>query len=93
MLKYVLGTIYLKTLSLSRSLSVYMHMHMYEHILSISGVNETSFRELLSQTQTVTSLCLRDTHLNDEILHCFSGSSLEMLDVSDTMVRDQIYGN
>lgn len=70
-----------------------MYVRMYEHVLSISGVDETSFRELLSQTQTLTSLCLRDTHLNDEILHCFSGSSLKMLDVSNTMVSNQIYGN
>ncbi|XP_018839772.1 BTB/POZ domain-containing protein FBL11 isoform X2 [Juglans regia] len=56
------------------------------HMGGCKGVDETSFRELLSQTQTLTSLCLRDTHLNDEILHCFSGFSLEMLDVSNTMV-------
>ncbi|XP_042941632.1 BTB/POZ domain-containing protein FBL11 isoform X3 [Carya illinoinensis] len=56
------------------------------HMGGCKGVDETSFRELLSQTQTLTSLCLRDTHLNDEILHCFSGSSLKMLDVSNTMV-------
>ncbi|KAM4089087.1 hypothetical protein ACB094_07G122600 [Castanea mollissima] len=32
------------------------------------------------------SIYLRDTQLVDQALHCFSGSSLEMLDISKTMV-------
>uniref|UniRef100_A0A2N9IEU6 BACK domain-containing protein n=1 Tax=Fagus sylvatica TaxID=28930 RepID=A0A2N9IEU6_FAGSY len=56
------------------------------HIGGCKGVDETSLLELLSQTQMLKSLCLRDTQLVDQALHCFSGSSLEMLDISDTVV-------
>ncbi|KAB1221289.1 BTB/POZ domain-containing protein FBL11 [Morella rubra] len=52
----------------------------------LHGVNEASLLELLSQTENLKSLCLRDTHLVDDSLQHFSGSSLEMLDVSNTMV-------
>lgn len=63
-----------------------------EDIYVFAGVDETSLVKLLSQTQMLKSLCLRDAHLVDQALHCFSGSSLEMLDVSNTMVSHQIYG-
>ncbi|XP_062166562.1 BTB/POZ domain-containing protein FBL11 isoform X4 [Alnus glutinosa] len=56
------------------------------HMGGCKGVDETSLVKLLSQTQMLKSLCLRDAHLVDQALHCFSGSSLEMLDVSNTMV-------
>ncbi|XP_059463633.1 BTB/POZ domain-containing protein FBL11 isoform X2 [Corylus avellana] len=56
------------------------------HMGGCKGVDETSLLKLLSQTQMLKSLCLRDAHLVDQALHCFPGSSLEMLDVSNTMV-------
>ncbi|XP_050243495.1 BTB/POZ domain-containing protein FBL11 isoform X34 [Quercus robur] len=56
------------------------------HIGGCKSVDETSLLELLSQTKMLKSLCLRDTQLVDQALHCFSGSSLEMLDISNTMV-------
>uniref|UniRef100_A0A2P2LXB5 BTB/POZ domain-containing protein FBL11 n=1 Tax=Rhizophora mucronata TaxID=61149 RepID=A0A2P2LXB5_RHIMU len=42
--------------------------------------------ELMSKAQTLKSLVLRDTYLIDDTLYSFSGISLEMLDVSNTMV-------
>lgn len=65
-----------------------VHINIY----GFAGVDEISLLKLLSQTQMLKSLCLRDTHLVDQALHSFSGSSLEMLDVSNTMVSHQIYG-
>ncbi|KAK7844414.1 btb/poz domain-containing protein fbl11, partial [Quercus suber] len=56
------------------------------HIGGCKSVDETSLLELLSQTKMLKSLCLRDTRLVDHALHCFSGSSLEMLDISNIMV-------
>ncbi|KAF2296472.1 hypothetical protein GH714_038330 [Hevea brasiliensis] len=50
------------------------------------GVNERSLLDLISQTQALISLCLRDTHLVDDALYSFPGSSLETLDVCNTMV-------
>ena len=60
-------------------------------IIFFVGVDETSLLELLSQTKMLKSLCLRDTQLVDQALHCFSGSSLEMLDVSNTMVSHDLW--
>jgi len=40
----------------------------------------------MSQTQVLKNLCLRGTYLVDQALYNFKGSSLEMLDVSDTKV-------
>lgn len=54
-----------------------------------AGVDERSLLKLISQTQTLRSLCLRDTHLVDDALYSFSGSLLEILDVSNTMVSLQ----
>lgn len=50
------------------------------------GVDEAFLLELMSQTHTLKSLCLRDTNIVDLALYHFLGSSLEMLDVSNTMV-------
>ncbi|XVE61524.1 hypothetical protein DITRI_Ditri06bG0047200 [Diplodiscus trichospermus] len=58
-------------------------------LLHMGGCNcadEASILELLSQTQMLKSLCLRDTKLVDDALCNFSGSLLEVLDVSNTMV-------
>ncbi|XP_034694533.1 BTB/POZ domain-containing protein FBL11 isoform X2 [Vitis riparia] len=56
------------------------------HMGGCKGVDETSLLEVLSQVQVLRSLCLRETHLVDHALCSFSGSSLEMLDVDNTMV-------
>ncbi|XP_022767137.1 BTB/POZ domain-containing protein FBL11 isoform X3 [Durio zibethinus] len=53
---------------------------------SSTAADEASLLELLSQTQMLKSLCLRDTNLVDNALCNFSGSLLEMLDVSNTMI-------
>ncbi|KAG5582722.1 hypothetical protein H5410_053349 [Solanum commersonii] len=63
------------------------------HIGGCKGINETSFLELISQTQRIRSLCLRETQLVDNCLYKFSGSSLEMLDVSDTKVSFHAVGH
>lgn len=47
----------------------------------------------MSQTQVLKSLCLRGTDLADQALYNFLGSSLEMLDVSNTKVCCQIHEN
>ncbi|XP_022767140.1 BTB/POZ domain-containing protein FBL11 isoform X6 [Durio zibethinus] len=52
----------------------------------VCAADEASLLELLSQTQMLKSLCLRDTNLVDNALCNFSGSLLEMLDVSNTMI-------
>ncbi|PON55995.1 hypothetical protein TorRG33x02_297610, partial [Trema orientale] len=56
------------------------------HIGYCKCVDETSFLKLLSETHMLKSLCLRDTQLTDHALCNLPGSSLENLDVSDTMV-------
>ncbi|OMO82139.1 hypothetical protein CCACVL1_12065 [Corchorus capsularis] len=56
------------------------------HMGGCKRADEASLIELLSQTQMLKSLCLRDTNLVDDALCNFSGSLLEMLDVSNTMV-------
>ncbi|KAL5743171.1 hypothetical protein ACOSP7_029903 [Xanthoceras sorbifolium] len=56
------------------------------HMGCCKGVNETSLLGLLSQAKLLRSLSLRDTHLVDDALYNFSGSALEMLDVSNTMI-------
>ncbi|XP_022767144.1 BTB/POZ domain-containing protein FBL11 isoform X10 [Durio zibethinus] len=56
------------------------------HMGGCKSADEASLLELLSQTQMLKSLCLRDTNLVDNALCNFSGSLLEMLDVSNTMV-------
>lgn len=66
--------------------------HMFLLFFS-SGVDETSLLKLMSQMQKLKSLCLSDTHLSDGALYSFRGSSLEVLDISNTMVSHQIYRN
>jgi len=57
------------------------------------GVSKSSLIELMSQTLVLKSLCLRGTDLIDQALYNFVGSSLEMLDISNTKVCCQFYGN
>jgi len=57
------------------------------------GVSKSSLIELMSQTQVLKSLCLRGTDLIDQALYNYVGSSLEMLDISNTKVCCQVYGN
>ncbi|KAL5570633.1 hypothetical protein UlMin_027208 [Ulmus minor] len=68
------------------------------HIGGCKGVDETSLLKLMSQTQMLRSLCLSGTHVTDRALYSFAGSSLEMLDVSNTLVSGAalahiVYGN
>ncbi|XP_065857051.1 BTB/POZ domain-containing protein FBL11-like isoform X2 [Euphorbia lathyris] len=56
------------------------------HMGGCKGVDENSLRDLLSKTQTLKRLCLRGTHLIDDALYSFSSSSLEFLDISQTMI-------
>ncbi|XP_016543186.1 BTB/POZ domain-containing protein FBL11 isoform X2 [Capsicum annuum] len=63
------------------------------HIGGCKGINEISLLELISQTHRIRSLCLRETQLVDNSLYKFSGSSLEMLDVSDTKVSFHAVGH
>ncbi|KAK7337205.1 hypothetical protein VNO77_17768 [Canavalia gladiata] len=56
------------------------------HMGGCKGICESSLLELMSQTQVLRSLCLRETDLVDQALYNFRGSSLEMLDVSNTKI-------
>ncbi|XP_072053144.1 BTB/POZ domain-containing protein FBL11 isoform X2 [Arachis hypogaea] len=56
------------------------------HMGGCKGVSDSSLLELMSQTQLLKSLCLRGTDLVDQALYNFLGSSLEMLDVSNTKI-------
>ncbi|XP_045795974.1 BTB/POZ domain-containing protein FBL11 isoform X1 [Trifolium pratense] len=58
------------------------------HMGGCIGVSELSLQDLMSQSQVLKSLCLRGTHLVDRALYNFKGSSLEMLDVSDTKISE-----
>ncbi|XP_034226541.1 BTB/POZ domain-containing protein FBL11 isoform X2 [Prunus dulcis] len=58
------------------------------HMGSCKCVDETSLLKLMSQMQKLKSLCLSDTRLSDGALYSFRGSSLEMLDISNTMVSN-----
>lgn len=53
------------------------------------GVSGLSLLKLVSQMQVLKGLCLRGTNLDDQALYNFPGSSLEMLDVSNTKVCRQ----
>nr|XP_048319193.1 BTB/POZ domain-containing protein FBL11 isoform X6 [Ziziphus jujuba var. spinosa] len=55
------------------------------HIGGCKGVDEIFLLKLLSKMHLLKSLCLRDTCVVDRALYSFTGSSLEMLDVSNTM--------
>ncbi|KAK7244939.1 hypothetical protein RIF29_39768 [Crotalaria pallida] len=56
------------------------------HMGGCRGICESSLLELMSQTQVLKSLCLRGIDLVDQALYNFVGSSLEMLDVSNTKI-------
>ncbi|XP_027927088.1 BTB/POZ domain-containing protein FBL11 isoform X1 [Vigna unguiculata] len=56
------------------------------HMGGCQGVSKSSLIELMSQTQVLKSLCLRGTDLVDQALYNFVGSSLEMLDISNTKI-------
>ncbi|GAB2264163.1 hypothetical protein Droror1_Dr00026297 [Drosera rotundifolia] len=56
------------------------------HIGGCNGVEEASLVELLTLAPMLKSLCLKEITLYDQALYSFSGSSLEFLDVTDTMV-------
>ncbi|XP_052728814.1 BTB/POZ domain-containing protein FBL11 isoform X2 [Vigna angularis] len=56
------------------------------HMGGCQGVSKSSLMELMSQTQVLKSLCLRGTDLIDQGLYNFVGSSLEMLDISNTKI-------
>ncbi|KAJ8754075.1 hypothetical protein K2173_001973 [Erythroxylum novogranatense] len=71
------GKIYLHTLV--RNLQIL-------HIGGCKGVDQQSLVELISQTKTLKSLCLRSTNLVDDAVYSYSGSSLEMLDISNTRI-------
>ncbi|XP_021728708.1 BTB/POZ domain-containing protein FBL11 isoform X2 [Chenopodium quinoa] len=61
------------------------------HIGGCTGVSEASLCEILSRGRMLKSLCLRNTFLVDHALFRFPGSSLEILDVSNTMIsRDAL---
>lgn len=56
------------------------------HIGGCKGVDSASLSKLMSQTPNLKSLCLREILSVDDALCSFIGSSLEMLDVTDTQV-------
>ncbi|GAY33217.1 hypothetical protein CUMW_006220 [Citrus unshiu] len=56
------------------------------HMACCYGVDGMYLLELMCQARKLKSLCLSGTQLADKALYNFSGSSLEMLDVSDTMI-------
>ncbi|XP_010505180.1 PREDICTED: BTB/POZ domain-containing protein FBL11-like isoform X7 [Camelina sativa] len=56
------------------------------HMSKCEGISETSLFNLISQTQKMKSLCLRDTKVSDSVLCEFPGSSLEALDISNTTI-------
>ncbi|XP_047333448.1 BTB/POZ domain-containing protein FBL11 [Impatiens glandulifera] len=56
------------------------------HIGGCRGIEETSLSNFMAQASLLKSVCLRETQLADNALYNFSGSSLEMLDVSETKV-------
>lgn len=67
------------------SVSLAPHLQML-HMGGCKGVDQASLVEIMSQKPFLKSLCLGDTYLADDALYSFSGSSLEMLDVSNTMI-------
>ncbi|XP_077241234.1 ubiquitin-protein ligase isoform X2 [Tasmannia lanceolata] len=56
------------------------------HIGGCKSIEQTSLLQLMCHTYLLKSLSLRDTPLVDNGLYNFLGSSLESLDVSETMV-------
>ncbi|PKI49307.1 hypothetical protein CRG98_030235 [Punica granatum] len=56
------------------------------HMGGCKGVDPGLLLRLMSRIKSVKSLCLRDTQLDDDALSSFPGSSLDSLDVSNTMI-------
>ncbi|XP_073155674.1 BTB/POZ domain-containing protein FBL11 isoform X2 [Henckelia pumila] len=56
------------------------------HIGGCTGIDGMILSELMSGAGHLRSLCLKEIHLIDDALYRFQGSSLQMLDVSDTKV-------
>eukprot|EP00268_Persea_americana_P057433 TRINITY_DN6883_c0_g1_i31.p1 TRINITY_DN6883_c0_g1~~TRINITY_DN6883_c0_g1_i31.p1 ORF type:complete len:497 (+),score=50.29 TRINITY_DN6883_c0_g1_i31:436-1926(+) len=71
------------------------HMHLSTlafrlqqlHICGCKSVTPASLSHLMSHTYSLRSLNLRETSLLDDALYAFMGSSLEYVNVSETMVR------
>ncbi|CAH1453237.1 unnamed protein product [Lactuca virosa] len=60
------------------------------HIGGCKGINLSCFSKLMSQAYMLKNLCLRDTEVVDDVLFNFLGSSLEVLDVSNTKVSSAV---
>ncbi|CAM0885363.1 unnamed protein product [Alopecurus aequalis] len=56
------------------------------HLEGCEGISCAAMSQLVSNLNIVKSLCLRQTSLTDEALCNFVGSSLEYLDISETVV-------
>ncbi|KAI3790859.1 hypothetical protein L2E82_04245 [Cichorium intybus] len=56
------------------------------HIGGCKGIDLTCFSKFMSHANMLKSLCLRDTEVVDDVLFNFFGTSLEMLDISNTKV-------
>jgi len=56
------------------------------HMSKCEGISETSLLNLITHSQKMKSLCLRDTKVSDSVLCEFPGSTLEALDISNTTV-------
>ncbi|CAI9290696.1 unnamed protein product [Lactuca saligna] len=56
----------------------------------VEGINLSCFSKLMSQAYMLKNLCLRDTEVVDDVLFNFLGSSLEVLDVSNTKVSSAV---
>nr|pir hypothetical protein At2g36370 [imported] - Arabidopsis thaliana [Arabidopsis thaliana] len=54
------------------------------HMSKCEGISETSLLNLITHSQKMKSLCLRDTKVSDSVLCEFPGSTLEALDISNT---------
>ncbi|KAG2309184.1 hypothetical protein Bca52824_028932 [Brassica carinata] len=60
------------------------------HMSKCEGISETSLLNLITRTQKLKSLCLRDTKVSDSVICEFSGSSLESLDISNTTISSMV---
>ncbi|AEC09245.2 ubiquitin-protein ligase [Arabidopsis thaliana] len=56
------------------------------HMSKCEGISETSLLNLITHSQKMKSLCLRDTKVSDSVLCEFPGSTLEALDISNTTI-------
>ncbi|KAG2285469.1 hypothetical protein Bca52824_045073 [Brassica carinata] len=60
------------------------------HMSKCEGISETSLLNLITRTQKLKSLCLRDTKVSDSVLCDLSVSSLEALDISNTTISSMV---